>query len=648
MPAVTLTEVSLSFGIHDLLKAVNITLSRGQKTALSGANGSGKSTLLRIIVGEVKPDSGQVVREKDTRIAYLPQLGIRHSGRLLYEEVEQAFRLEAKLYSELRTLEVQLGEHREASAEVERLLNRYASLQHRLQDSAYERRQEDIERVLQGLGFARSQFSQPVSHFSEGWQMRIALARILCERPDVLLLDEPTNYLDLEARNWLESFLREFPGSIMLVSHDRFFLDTTMDSVLELYLGKAKLYPGRFSHYERRRAAEMEQLSRSYLQQQEEIERIERFVNRFRYQATKAKQVQSRVKLLERMERIEPPPTLKRMHFAFPDPPHSGKLSLKLENVGKSYNSKLVFAGVNLELSRGDRLVLLGVNGAGKSTLMRILAGAEKPSEGSLSYGSGITTGFFSAEQLDSIGLRANDSSAEADAVIRTMEEWAPTNLVPHLRGLLGAFLFRGDDIHKSVTVLSGGERSRLALLKLLLQPANLLFLDEPTNHLDLSSKDILLEALSRYSGSMVFVSHDRYFIEKLATRVLEIDRGRATLYYGDYAYYLWRKEQQVEQPGEAVKEPAGVSKGEQVRLAEKARQGMLRRLEREEAELLSEIEHLQAESVELEQAMAREEVYRDGEKMKAIRNKLAQLRKRQEQSLSRWEELEREQRSHS
>ena len=648
MPAVTLSEVSLSFGINDLLKAVNVTLARGQKTALSGANGSGKSTLLRIIVGEVKPDSGQVVREKDTRIAYLPQLGIRHSDRLLYEEVEQAFMVEAKLYSELRTLEVQLGEHREASTVVERLLNRYAYLQHRLQDSAYERRQDNIERVLQGLGFARSQFSQPVSHFSEGWQMRIALARILCERPDVLLLDEPTNYLDLEARNWLESFLCEFPGSIMLVSHDRFFLDTTMDSVLELYLGKTKLYPGRFSHYERRRAAEMEQLSRAYLQQQEEIERIERFVNRFRYQATKSKQVQSRVKLLERMDRIEPPPTLKRMHFSFPDPPHSGKLSLKLENVGKSYNSKRVFAGVNLELSRGDRLVLLGVNGAGKSTLMRILAGTDKPSEGSLSYGSGITTGFFSAEQLDSTGLEANDSSAEADTVIKTLEECAPTNVVPHLRGLLGAFLFQGDDIYKFVTVLSGGERSRLALLKLLLKPSNLLFLDEPTNHLDLSSKDILLEALSRYSGSMVFVSHDRYFIEKLATRVLEIDRGRATLYYGDYAYYLWRKEQQEEQPGETVKRPAGVSKGGQARHTEKARLGRLRRLEKEEAELLFKVEHLQAESVELEQAMAREEVYTDGEKMKEIRNKLAQLKKRQEESLSRWEELEREQRSYS
>ncbi|MBA7656828.1 putative ABC transporter ATP-binding protein YheS [subsurface metagenome] len=669
MPLVTLTEVSLSFGTLNLLKAVNFSLSQRQKVALIGANGSGKSTLMRIIAGEVKADSGTVKREKNIRISYLAQSGIKHTNRTLYEEVEQSFRGEALLHDELRGVEAQLGEHREDSAEARRLLRQYAEFQSRLQDSAYERRREIIERVLQGLMFSRDQFTHQVSQFSEGWQMRIALARILCERPDILLLDEPTNYLDLEARNWLESYIREFPGGVLLVSHDRFFLDTTIDSVLELYLGKAKLYPGSFSRYERRRVAEMEQLSRAYLQQQEEILRIERFIRRFRFNASKARLVQSRVKQLERMERIEPPPSLKSMHFSFSDPPHSGKLSLKLKGIGKCYGEKRVFDKVDLELSRGDRLVLLGVNGAGKSTLMRIMAGVEEPGEGRLSYGSGVSTGYFSADQLDASGFGAGGDVEKTGSVIEAIEAWAPTALVPHLRNLLGAFLFRGDEIHKPVAVLSGGERCRLALIKLLLKPANLLFLDEPTSHLDINSKDVLLEAMSRYPGSLVFVSHDRYFIEKLATRVLELEQGKATLYYGDYSYYLWRKEQAATGSDETKFKPAQARKegrkpengsgrfpiatsgveglsNKQARLVEKTRKSTLRRLQREEADLMAEIECLQTESVELEQAMSREEVYLNGEKMKQIRENLAHTEKLQEELQARWEALEEEQRT--
>jgi ATP-binding cassette subfamily F protein 3 len=473
-----------------------------------------------------------------------------------------------------------------------------------------------------------------VGEFSQGWRMRIGLARVLCGEADILLLDEPTNYLDLEARGWLEQFLRETPAGVLVVSHDRWFLDTTADTVAELYGGKLTLYPGSYSAYERRREAELAQIEAAYERQQEEIARMMVFIRRFRYKASKARQVQSRLGQLERLARIQPPPVQKRIHFHFPDPPHGGNLALRLEALGKAYGDKRLFRGLDLELSRGEKLALVGPNGAGKSTLMRLLAGQEQPSEGTVVHGAGLSLGYYSPDHPEEL--------SGTESVLEKMESWAPTHLIPQLRGLLGAFLFRDEEVFKPVGVLSGGEKSRLALLSLLLHPVNCLFLDEPTNHLDLLSKDVLLDALVRYPGTLVFVSHDRCFIEKLATRVLELESGRARVFPGDYAYYLWRKQQEPAVP-EAAGLPAPAATAADTRLQSKRLQSDLRRLAREEEAILSELERLAAARRELELTLSAGEVYRDGARVKALVQQLEDNARRQEQLNARWEAVDRE-----
>lgn len=648
---VTLAAASLSYGQWPILDTLNLNLVTGTKTALTGANGSGKTTLLRVIAGELAPDSGRVFRDRGLRISYLPQTGLHHSGCTLYEEVEKAFDPAKKLACQIDGLEQELARQTERSVATQRLLARHHAWQEKLAASDYHRRQQIIDRVLTGLSFQREDFGSDTARFSDGWQMRIALARVLCESAHLLLLDEPTNYLDLEARNWLENFIQEFGGGLVIVSHDRYFLDVTVSSVAELYRGKVTIHPGTFSEYEQRKSKERARLSSAYLQQQVEIDRLQTFIRRFRYKATKARQVQSRVLRLEQMERIEHPPNLKGINFSFPDPPPSGRRSCLLDSVTKKYGSKTVLERISLEIERGQRLVLVGPNGAGKSTLMRIMANREDASAGQVLYGSGVRPGYFSPDA-------PTDEAETTRCLIELAESWAPAELIPKLRSLLGAFLFREDEIYKPVSVLSGGEKSRLNLLKLLLQPTNLLFLDEPTNHLDISSKEILLQALTRYQGTLVFVSHDRYFIETLATRVLELNQGRGRLYYGDYAYYLWRKEQDAltgqlsEVPAKSrqnaastVQSTAAKSDRMSARLNDKSLKSSLRRLERREAEILARLDELQNEAASVEQAMSLEHNYRDGQTMRQLSHQLAANRAEQHTLLQRWEELEKQQR---
>ncbi len=664
MPALQLNEVSIAFGARRVLDSVHFRISRGDKIALSGANGSGKSTLMKIMAGLLAPDSGQVVRERETRVSYLPQSGVVHRGRSLREEAEQAYGWAQELIEERVRLEERLGGVTEESAAARRLLERHHWVQERLAASGYYTRQERIEQVLAGLGFRRSELDAPVETFSGGWQMRIALARVLLEEPDILLLDEPTNYLDLEARGWLEDFLARFRGGALVVSHDRFFLDATARAVVELYQGRLALYPGLFTQYEARRQQELAEIAERWRRQQEEIERIEGFIRRFRYNASKAALVQSRIRRLERIERIEVPPTLKRMRFSFPAAPRSSRLVARLEGVSRSYGDLPVIRSLDLELEAGDRLVLVGPNGAGKSTLMRILAGEETPDAGRLAFGQGVCVGYYAQDHADRL-----DGSVSVEEMVLS---WAPTELVPSIRTLLGAFLFRGEEIEKPVGVLSGGEKSRLAVLRLLLKPANLLVLDEPTNHMDLAAKDILLEALRRFTGTLVFVSHDRHFIDSLATKVLELtparlaaaDGGapaagmppaasRVRLYPGDYPYYLWRKEQErlqadrAEPPERAAGLPpaAGAPQSRQVYEAGKRLKGALRRLEREEQSIIERLEALQQETRGLQESMAREEVYTDGQQMRRIKLRLAENEREQEALHLRWEEVDRERR---
>ncbi|MGO9308314.1 MAG: ABC-F family ATP-binding cassette domain-containing protein [Spirochaetia bacterium] len=645
MSLVSLSGVSVAFGERILLDSVNLTMAARGRMALVGPNGSGKTTLMRIMAGLAQPDSGSVVREKDTRVSYVPQSsaaaaapagGSDVPATTLWEEAEKAFARGARLVQESVELEERLGGLSPDSPGAETLLWKHHELQERIESSGYHGRKEGMHRVLTGLGFSVDDFSRPCAEFSAGWQMRIALARAILEAPDILLLDEPTNYLDIEARTWLEEFLSAFGGGLLLVSHDRYFLDVVVTAVAEIYMTRVSVFSGNYSGYEEMRSRELAALMDRWRSQQEEISHIEAFINRFRYNASKARLVQSRIIALQKIERIEIPPIVKAIRFSFPAPPPSGRHVLAAEGLAKSYAGRPVFAGVGFDVSRGDKLVVVGVNGAGKSTLLRLIAGKEAPDGGALKWGTGVIPAFYSQENAD--------AWTSERQVIEELEAAAPTSLVPEVRSLLGSFLFRGDDVFKSESVLSGGERSRLALLLLLLRPANLLILDEPTNHLDIASKDVLLQALGDFPGTVIFVSHDRHFISHLATAVLEVKGGCARYVPGDYEYYLAKAGQGPdgqELPTSRPAAPRPTTIVQQERIQEKRLKSELRALEREESLLMQRLEALELERHGIEDTMARPEFYANGERMKELGRQHEENHRRHAEAMAKWEQLD-------
>lgn len=658
MPFIQLSKISLAFGDRDILKDITLILTAGTKAALTGANGCGKSTLMKIVAGQIKADSGDIATEKDTSIAYLPQSGIVHKGKTLAEEAETAF---AYGYDIIRAMD-EVGEKMKTEKDEQKLLalaNDYHALQTRLENSGWNSKKGLIDETLRGLGFSSADFNKNTEEFSGGWQMRIALAKVLLQNADIIVLDEPTNYLDIEARSWLELWLKKFKGGFLLVSHDRYFLDQTVTETYELFKGTLKKYKGTYSDYERIRTIEVEGLIKAYEQQQEEIAKTEDFIRKFRYTESRAALVQDRIRRLEKMERIELPEHLKKIRFSFPPAPHSGKIVLQAEGISKAYSMASgpavspthsqtgglhrVIENLDLTVEKGERLVLVGKNGAGKSTLLRILAGEDKNFTGNLKEGAGVKMGYFSQDESETI--------TGSESIIELLERSAPTELIPKLYDMLAAFLFRGDDIYKSLSVLSGGEKSRLALLLLLLKPLNLLILDEPTNHLDLHSKDVLLDALKRFDGTIVFVSHDKGFIQDLATRVLELKADEEGLkpsrirnFPGTYNYYLYRiAQEEAEDKNGAVrktdntnpsKTSANLSYEEQKRLRSERR-----KLEKEEERLLNEIEKCETEIAENEALLAEPEVYSNGEKSKAVQKKIEELRARAEELSESWAE---------
>ncbi len=660
MGSIQYSGLRLAFGNRDLLDGVGLTLRNGSRAALAGPNGAGKSTLMKIMAGLMEADRGDVARERGVRVSYLAQSGAVLGSRSVREEAELAFAETADLLSEYEETGALLASATEGGAGVQALVERHHELGERIEASGYWRREQRIEMVLSGLGFSEEDASRPCGEFSSGWQMRIALAKILLEAADIILLDEPTNYLDIEAREWLMGYVADFPGGVLVVSHDRSFLDATVNEVYELFSGKLTRYPGTYSQYEERRSRELESLFEAWERQQEEIQALEDFIRRFRYNASKAALVQSRVKQLERIVPIEVPEGMKRIHFKFPPPPHSGKIALSFEGLSRSYGEKRVFSGLSLTLEAGEKLALVGRNGAGKSTLMRILAGADSGYEGEYRLGAGVSVGYFAQESAEAL---SGEGSVEEE-----IEGMAPTHLVPRVRNLLGAFLFRGDDVQKPLSVLSGGERSRLAVLKLLLRPSNLLIMDEPTNHLDLTSKDVLLEALGSFEGTVIFVSHDKFFIEGLATKVLELEDGRMRLYPGDYAYYLGRKaaeregaeagaadregarprasgsaergDASVRSPSQSSRQGAKSATTAYSREEEKRARADQRRKEKREAELLALIDSLEAEKRTIEEAMAKPENYSDGERMKRLVSERARVDAEIAGATAAWEEL--------
>src|ERR1700722_1375462 len=547
------------FGHKLLFENYDWLITPREKTGLVGGNGTGKSTLLKIICGLESLDYGSISYTKGIKLRYLPQDGLTLSGRTVFAECMTVFADLHEMEQELETLHHSL-------AELDPMSGEYSAVADRLHhiDSEFRNRdgyaiEAQVGTVLDGLGFKKEDWARRTEEFSGGWQMRIALAKLLLEKPNLLLLDEPTNHLDLEARNWLESYLTNYPFGYVLISHDRYFLDTTVNRTVEVWNKKVWFYSGNYEKYLAQKAERKMQLEAAYKNQHDRVEALAAFINRFRATATKAKQVQSRIKELEKIERIEIPPDEQTIHFSFPQPKPSGRIVAEFKNVSKSYGTKHVFSGANFVIERGDRIALVGINGAGKSTMIKLLAGAEPLSSGDYTLGHNAMPDYFAQDQYKELDPERRMLDDLGDA--------APRSTNTELRTLLGCFLFSDDDVFKKIGVLSGGERNRYALARMLLAPSNFLLLDEPTNHLDMRAKDVLLESLSRYSGTVVFVSHDRYFIDNLATRIFEIEEGHVHVFPGNYEDYMWRKQGGASPVGAEVAEFKSVE--ETLRLSE-------------------------------------------------------------------------------
>ncbi|MGO9084216.1 MAG: ribosomal protection-like ABC-F family protein [Candidatus Sulfotelmatobacter sp.] len=533
------------FGHKLLFENADWLITNHDRVGLVGANGTGKSTIMKILCGLDTLDYGALTIAKGTSAGYLPQDGLTLSGRTVFAECMSVFDDLRAMEQELESLTHSMSELDHTGPEYSAVADRYHRVEHEFRTRDGYSIEAEVGRVLMGLGFGKEDWARQTDEFSGGWQMRLALAKLLLQKPNLLLLDEPTNHLDLEARNWLEEYLQDYPHSFVLISHDRYFLDVTVSKIAEIWNKRLWFYTGNYDKFLAQKTQRNEQLQAAYRNQRERIEQLEVFINRFRYQATKAKQVQSRIKELERMERIEIPPEEKTIHFSFPQPKASGRIVAEFEGVAKTYPGKTyegktggdkeVFRNVSFMIERGDRIALVGVNGAGKSTLIKLLAGSEPLTRGEFRLGHNVQADYFAQDQYKELNQDAR--------ILDDLGELSPRSTQTELRGLLGCFLFSEDDVFKKIGVLSGGERGRYALLRLLLHPANFLLLDEPTNHLDLRAKDVLLSALMEYTGTVVFVSHDRYFIDKLATRVFEIGDGKVEVFPGNYEDYLWRKE---------------------------------------------------------------------------------------------------------
>ena len=532
---IQLSDLTKSFGDRVLFDHVTWQITDRERVGLCGPNGSGKTTLLRMMAGLDEPDAGGILKPAALTVGYLPQDGLTHAGRTVFEEASTAFELLLGIKAEMHALEARLGDPAIPAAEHDEMLARYSDLQDRFRLHDGYSIELKTATVLHGLGFRPDDFERPTETFSGGWQMRIALAKLLLGQPNLLLLDEPTNHLDLEARNWLETYLNAYPHAVILVSHDRFFLDSVVTRIADLTLRTLTDYVGNYSDYLVEHHARIEALRKAKREQDEEVARVKMFIDRFRYQATKASQVQSRIKMLEKVVPIEVPVERKKIHFDFPTCGKSGRTVLELKKARKAYGERVVFRGADAHIERGDRIALVGPNGTGKSTLMRMLSGEEAPDSGERVEGHNVVMQYF-----------AQDEATRMDpnpTVYETLASGSPLQMVPAIRNILGGFLFSGDDVYKPVRVLSGGERTRLAVARMLLRPSNVLLLDEPTNHLDLDSKEVLLDALVDYGGTLVFVSHDRYFVERLATKIIEISDGDALVYPGTYKEFLWHKE---------------------------------------------------------------------------------------------------------
>jgi len=644
-PILTLDHISLQYGGRVLFNDLSCMIGPHDRIGLVGSNGAGKTTILKIVTGLVQADSGIVSKARFVTVGYLPQEGVAVSGRTLYKEAESAFEDILEVQRELEEAQANLARLNPESAEYAETLEIYGELQHKLEDLDAFRMKSKVERVLMGLGFTVSDLDRMTEEFSGGWQMRIELAKLLLREPSILLLDEPTNHLDLETLQWLEEYLRNYNGAVVLVSHDRAFLDSLCSRTFALSLGKMEQYAGNYSFYEQEHVKRRELKLQALKNQQQRIKETQEFIDRFRYKASKARQVQSRVKQLEKTEIIEVEPEESGIRFDFPQPPSSGRIVMELKDLSKSYGALEVFESLDYKTERGDRIAVVGPNGAGKSTLSRILAGVESFNSGQRIVGHNVTLSYFAQHQAEEL-----DPSRD---VLDTIDEIAEGEIRKKLRTLLGSFLFHDDDVFKKVSVLSGGEKSRLALAKMLLKPANFLILDEPTNHLDMKSKKVLQDALSRYDGTFLIVSHDRAFLEPIVNKVIEVGHGTVRTYIGTISDYITKKREEKEKRNSLVEmveqNPAvarEVSDKERKRSEAEKRQQLsvkLRPLKQQVESLEREIEKLESRHKEIEHAMLDPELYKNGAETKKITSERKEVEQLLARAYDRWDTLQTE-----
>ncbi len=642
---ISLNNISMRYGAKVLFDEVSLRIAGKDRVSLVGSNGAGKSTMLKVIAGLIRSDEGEVAISKHTTVGYLPQEGIQYTGKTLYEEIYSSAGDINKIQDEMRQIEIEMGESEDtATDEFMDLVNEYGELQERFQMLDGFKLKSKIEKILIGLGFFEKDFERMTGEFSGGWQMRIALAKLLLSNPSILLLDEPTNHLDIESLIWVENYLKAYQGAIVMVSHDRSFLDNITDRTVEISLGNVTEYSGNYSFYVKEKEIRKQLLENQYDNQQSYLRQQERFIERFRYKATKSRQVQSRIKLLDKLDLVELEDEESAVNFRFPPATHSGKVAIEITGLTKSYDGKInVLEDIDLLISKGEKIVLFGVNGAGKSTLTRIIAGFETFNKGDVKEGHLVERKFYAQNQAEALNPELT--------VLQTMEQSATGEVLKNLRTILGSFLFRGDDVFKKVSVLSGGEKSRLALAKMLIEPSNFLILDEPTNHLDMRSKEVLMNALQKYNGTVLIVSHDREFIDGIVDKVIEVKNKKIRTYIGNATDYIKAKEQEAKLLNPKNKKPEQENKKAEVKAVngsaasseevkkKKEISKQIQPLKKRISELEKQTGIQEKRLKELEEQMGKDEFYKGGFDIVKITNEYNSLKETLKAVYSDWEQ---------
>jgi ATP-binding cassette subfamily F protein 3 len=633
---IDLINVSLQFGGKFLFKDVNFKISSGDRISLVGANGTGKSSILKIISGELQPESGKIQKQKRITIGYLPQDQIVHEGKSLIEEATSALNDIIDLQKKEEEITEKLSDSSSTDEEKDDLINQLGEVHHRLEELGSYSTEARVEKILIGLGFEKEEFSKLTNEFSGGWQMRIALAKILICQNDLLLMDEPTNHLDIDSLNWLTSFLKNYKGALLIVSHDKRFINEVTTKTLEIYLGKFNTFNGNYSAFLKYKEERDLLAENQFLQQQKKIKETEKFIDRFRYKSTKAKQVQSRIKQLDKINLIELPESKADISIKFPAPPPSGKVNMDIKGISKSFGPKTVFSNVNFQIDRGEKIAFVGPNGAGKTTLAKIIAGVIGYDNGARIIGHNTIISYYAQDVADNL-------DPDRD-IIETIENISEEKTIGQLRSLLGSFLFSGDDVFKQVGVLSGGEKSRVALVKILLTKANFIILDEPTNHLDISSKEVLQKALVEFSGSLILVSHDVDFLSPIVNKVVEIRKGEIKMFPGGIEYYLEKKQvKEIEEESSRTKKISdiSVSKKDQKRTEAELRQKRYQATKdilKKVNIIEKKIETLELKQKELETMLADPSVYSNPKELKERNHEYLQTKTKLDITINEWE----------